>query len=126
MPILITRIFEGLCADLNGQLRVGDAILRVDAIDFRSVTHAYAVNVLKNTGRPQGPHSVRRRRRMLRMDDDQPSTTMKYPFLSIKVCSTSDIKQLSFDGSSLFEGPYRLWNRDFSQLRSRTGHERLA
>ena len=50
MPILISKIFPGMAADLTGCLHVGDAILRVDSQDLREATHDDAVHVLKNTG----------------------------------------------------------------------------
>lgn len=50
MPILISKIFPGMAADLTGRLHVGDAILSVDAQDLREATHDDAVRVLKNTG----------------------------------------------------------------------------
>ncbi len=49
MPVIISKIFKGLCADLNGKLNVGDVILKVNNIDFRTVTHDDAVDILKNT-----------------------------------------------------------------------------
>merc|ERR1719187_1783326 len=50
MPILISKIFPGMAADLTGRLHVGDAILSVDSQDLREATHDDAVRVLKNTG----------------------------------------------------------------------------
>merc|ERR1719391_1030801 len=50
MPILISKIFTGMAADVTGKLHVGDAILSVDAQDLREATHDDAVRVLKNTG----------------------------------------------------------------------------
>merc|ERR1719158_1900495 len=50
MPILISKIFPGMAADVTGKLHVGDAILSVDAQDLREATHDDAVRVLKNTG----------------------------------------------------------------------------
>jgi len=50
MPILISKIFPGMAADLTGRLHVGDAILSVDKEDLREATHDDAVRVLKNTG----------------------------------------------------------------------------
>ena len=35
MPILISKIFPGMAADLTGRLHVGDAIISVDGIDLR-------------------------------------------------------------------------------------------
>jgi hypothetical protein len=35
MPILISKIFPGMAADLTGRLHVGDAILSVDGHDLR-------------------------------------------------------------------------------------------
>lgn len=50
MPILISKIFPGMAADLTGRLHVGDAILSVDNQDLRDATHDDAVRILKNTG----------------------------------------------------------------------------
>lgn len=50
MPILISKIFPGMAADVTGKLHVGDAILSVDNQDLREATHDDAVRVLKNTG----------------------------------------------------------------------------
>lgn len=50
MPILISKIFPGMAADLTGRLHVGDAILSVDTTDLREATHDDAVRILKNTG----------------------------------------------------------------------------
>ena len=35
MPILISKIFPGMAADLTGALHVGDAIFSVDGVDLR-------------------------------------------------------------------------------------------
>lgn len=50
MPILISKIFRGLSADLTGQLYVGDAILAVNSTNLRDATHEEAVLALKNAG----------------------------------------------------------------------------
>jgi len=50
MPILISKIFTGMAADLTRKLHVGDAIISVDGQDLRDATHDDAVRVLKNTG----------------------------------------------------------------------------
>ena len=50
MPILISKIFPGMAADLTGRLHVGDAILSVDGRDLREATHDEAVQALKATG----------------------------------------------------------------------------
>jgi len=50
MPILISKIFPGMAADLTRKLHVGDAIISVDGEDLRDATHDDAVRVLKNTG----------------------------------------------------------------------------
>ena len=51
MPILISKIFKGMAADLTGQLYVGDAILSVNGTDLRDITHDDAVQVLKKAGK---------------------------------------------------------------------------
>lgn len=51
MPILISKIFKSMAADLTGQLYVGDAILSVNGIDLRDITHDEAVQVLKKAGK---------------------------------------------------------------------------
>lgn len=50
MPILISKIFQGMAADLTKELYVGDAILSVNGIDLRDVTHDEAVQILKKAG----------------------------------------------------------------------------
>lgn len=50
MPILISKIFKGMAADLTNELHVGDAVVSVDGQDLRKATHDEAVQVLKNTG----------------------------------------------------------------------------
>ena len=49
MPILISKIFRGMAADLTNELFVGDAIQSVDGKDLRDATHDEAVQVLKGT-----------------------------------------------------------------------------
>lgn len=51
MPVLISKIFRGLAADLTHSLYVGDAILSVNGTDLRDATHDQAVQVLKRAGR---------------------------------------------------------------------------
>lgn len=51
MPILISKIFQGMAADLTGQLYVGDAILSVNGNDLRNVSHDEAVQILKKAGK---------------------------------------------------------------------------
>ncbi|KAE8576638.1 hypothetical protein XENTR_v10004268 [Xenopus tropicalis] len=51
MPILISKIFKGLAADLTGSLYVGDAILSVNGVDLSEATHDDAVQALKKTGK---------------------------------------------------------------------------
>ncbi len=51
MPILISKIFSGMAADLTNQLYVGDAILAVNGTDLRTVSHDEAVQALKRAGR---------------------------------------------------------------------------
>lgn len=50
MPVLVSKIFRGLAADLTGQLFVGDAILAVNEKNLRDATHEEAVRELKNAG----------------------------------------------------------------------------
>ncbi|RNA16725.1 alpha-1-syntrophin [Brachionus plicatilis] len=51
MPILISKIFAGMAADLTGQLYVGDAILSVNGVDITDVSHDEAVQLLKKAGK---------------------------------------------------------------------------
>ncbi|CAB0029128.1 unnamed protein product, partial [Trichogramma brassicae] len=51
MPILISKIFKGMAADLTEQLYVGDAILAVNGEDLREATHDEAVKALKRAGK---------------------------------------------------------------------------
>uniref|UniRef100_A0A0N5AHA9 PDZ domain-containing protein n=1 Tax=Syphacia muris TaxID=451379 RepID=A0A0N5AHA9_9BILA len=51
MPILISKIFKGMAADLTGQLFVGDAILAVNGESLCDATHDEAVVALKKAGR---------------------------------------------------------------------------
>ncbi|XP_073535934.1 beta-1-syntrophin [Phyllobates terribilis] len=51
MPILISKIFKALAADLTQSLYVGDAILSVNGVDLRDATHDEAVQALKKAGR---------------------------------------------------------------------------
>lgn len=51
MPILISKIFPNMPADLTGQLYVGDAILSVNGRDLQHVSHEEAVQILKKTGK---------------------------------------------------------------------------
>lgn len=51
MPVLISKIFEGMAAEATGQLRVGDAILSVNGQDMSDVSHDEAVQALTNAGR---------------------------------------------------------------------------
>ncbi len=51
MPILISKIFAGMAADLTEELFVGDAILNVNGNDLRNVSHDEAVHILKRAGR---------------------------------------------------------------------------
>lgn len=50
MPILISKIFRGLAADLTGEIYVGDAIISVNDKNLREATHEQAVEILKNSG----------------------------------------------------------------------------
>ncbi|KAL4715387.1 hypothetical protein ACJJTC_015158 [Scirpophaga incertulas] len=51
MPILISKIFKGMAADLTEQLYVGDAILSVNGDDLKDATHEEAVKALKRAGK---------------------------------------------------------------------------
>ena len=51
MPILISKIFKGMAADLTEQLYVGDAILSVNGEDLHNATHDEAVRALKKAGK---------------------------------------------------------------------------
>ncbi|VDN51756.1 unnamed protein product [Dracunculus medinensis] len=51
MPILISKIFKGMAADLTGQLFVGDAIIAVNGESLCEATHDEAVRILKKAGR---------------------------------------------------------------------------
>lgn len=51
MPVLISKIFEGMAAEATGQLRVGDAILSVNGQDMSDVSHDEAVQALTSAGR---------------------------------------------------------------------------
>ena len=51
MPIIISKIFKGLAADLTEALYVGDAILSVNGEDLRDATHDEAVRSLKRSGK---------------------------------------------------------------------------
>ena len=48
--IYISKIIHGGAADLNGQLAQGDAILRINQIDCKAVTHGSCVDILKRAG----------------------------------------------------------------------------
>lgn len=51
MPIVISKIFQGMAADLTGQLFIGDAILSVNGLDLNGVSHDNAVKILKKAGK---------------------------------------------------------------------------
>lgn len=51
MPILISKIFQGMAADKAKALYVGDAILSVNGEELRDATHEEAVRALKRAGR---------------------------------------------------------------------------
>lgn len=51
MPIVISKIFQGMAADLTGKLFVGDAILSVNGFDLSGVSHDNAVKILKKAGK---------------------------------------------------------------------------
>lgn len=51
MPILISKIFKGMAADLTQELYVGDAILSVNGEDLKEATHDEAVKALKRAGK---------------------------------------------------------------------------
>lgn len=50
IPVLISKIYQGQAADKNGQLNIGDIILKVDGKDMRNATHDDVVEALKNGG----------------------------------------------------------------------------
>jgi len=51
MPILISKIFNGLAAAQTESLYMGDAILAVNGEDLRNATHDEAVQALKRAGK---------------------------------------------------------------------------
>ena len=51
MPILISKIFNGLAAAQTESLYMGDAILAVNGEDLRNATHDEAVHALKRAGK---------------------------------------------------------------------------
>ena len=51
MPIIISKIFKNMSADLTKQLFVGDAIISVNGVSLFDVTHDEAVKILKNSGK---------------------------------------------------------------------------
>ncbi|KAK2910451.1 beta-1-syntrophin [Channa argus] len=51
MPILVSKIFQGLAADQTQALYVGDAILSVNGMNLRDATHDEAVQALKRAGK---------------------------------------------------------------------------
>ncbi|XP_067929516.1 beta-2-syntrophin-like [Watersipora subatra] len=51
MPIIVSKIFKGLAADITKQLYVGDAIISVNGQDLRHASHDEAVSCLKKAGR---------------------------------------------------------------------------
>lgn len=51
MPILISKIFNGLAAAQTESLYMGDAILAVNGEDLRNATHDEAVQALKKAGK---------------------------------------------------------------------------
>ena len=51
MPIIISKIFKNMSADLTKQLYVGDAIFSVNGISLLDATHDEAVKILKNSGK---------------------------------------------------------------------------
>lgn len=51
MPIIVSKIFNGLAADKTKQLYVGDAVISVNGNDLRNASHDEAVLCLKKAGR---------------------------------------------------------------------------
>lgn len=51
MPIIVSKIFNGLAADRTKQLYVGDAVISVNGTDLRNASHDEAVVCLKKAGR---------------------------------------------------------------------------
>ncbi|XP_077539451.1 membrane associated guanylate kinase, WW and PDZ domain containing protein magi isoform X4 [Haemaphysalis longicornis] len=54
MPLFVLRIADQGPAQLSGKLQVGDQILEVNGIDTKNMTHASAINIIR-----QGGHTVR-------------------------------------------------------------------
>ena len=48
--IYVSKIIQGGSADLNGKLCQGDAILKINQIDCKAVTHGSCVDILKRAG----------------------------------------------------------------------------
>lgn len=51
MPIIVSKIFNGLSADRTKQLYVGDAVISVNGQDLRHASHDEAVACLKKAGK---------------------------------------------------------------------------
>ncbi|VDM43805.1 unnamed protein product [Toxocara canis] len=68
MPILISKIFKGMAADLTGQLFVGDAIVAVNGESLCDASHDEAVRALKKAGRVVDLHVQFMRDMCLRRD----------------------------------------------------------
>lgn len=114
MPILISKIFTGMSADLTGQLYVGDAVLSVNGIDVRDVTHDEAVQILKKAGKSVDlevrylkevmPYFTRRQQ-LLEQQTQQDNQNvllipLKLAYLSTNCDSINDTSDTSFTSSS--------------------------
>lgn len=58
MPIIISKIFKGMAADVAGSLYVGDAILAVNGESLRDASHDEAVRALKRAGKVPHHHPL--------------------------------------------------------------------
>lgn len=50
MPLFVLRIADQGPAQLSGKLQVGDQILEVNGIDTKNMTHASAINIIRQGG----------------------------------------------------------------------------
>jgi hypothetical protein len=107
MPILISKIFKGMAADLTGQLYVGDAIISVNGIDLSNSTHDEAVQILKKAGKviemevryikAVMPYFARRQQQIeqqIKQQENQFLIPLKFAYVNL---SESSMKQASKD-----------------------------